>query len=166
MDTMSLADLPPITDYKSIMPGSIAKPLQDMDYQWVLNSRFEWVLTREGTLLHEPNPEDPIPAEGAEYVRIIYPGDPPVGAWVPTHFAEQEDYDALEEEMRELFLQVYDTYAGTVAKYKIQNAPEIGNIFNNSITVPRTQTEFLIRNNADADTDPSTSQEVIVPSIN
>jgi len=132
MDSMDLADLPPINDRTSILPGSIAKPLTDFDWQWVLNSQYEWVLTRESEVMHEPLPPDPIPEEGIEYVRIIYPGNPPIGAWVPTHFAERG-------ELVDTVNKIFDTYAGTVAysTYGIDFPFQAASIFEAEISIPR-----------------------------
>jgi len=138
MDSMDVADLPPINDQTSIIPGSIAKPLNDMDYQWVLNSRFEWVLTREGEIMHEPVPVDPIPEDGIEYVRIIYPGDPPVGAWVPAHYVERSEFtDTVDK--------IFDSYAGTVAytTYGDDLEYQEASIFEKEVSIPRTALHVL-----------------------
>ena len=87
-------DLPPIVDKTSIQPGSECRSLANGD-KWVLNTKYEWIHILDGNLLHDV-PFEPV---GQEYVRKT--ADDGHGYWVPTHFVEQEEFDALLKDLND-----------------------------------------------------------------
>lgn len=88
------SDLPPIVDKNSIQPGSECRSLISGD-KWILNTKYEWVHVLDGNLLHDV-PFEPV---GQEYVRKT--ADDGHGYWVPTHFVEQEEFDALLKDLND-----------------------------------------------------------------
>lgn len=74
-------DLPPIIDQTSIAPGSEARSLGKGDL-WKLNSKYEWVLVLEGSLMTDV-PEEPF---GVKYVRESTPQGP---VWTEAKFTAE-----------------------------------------------------------------------------
>ena len=94
-------DLPPIIDNVSIQPGSECRSLTNGD-KWILNTHYEWVHVLDGHILHDV----PFEPAGKEYVRKT--ADDGHGYWVPTHFVEEEKFNALVKDLQDGLYSVSD----------------------------------------------------------